>query len=252
MIHSCRRVAVLGEEYELLSQRRGRPRYLPGPVPRPPAPDAAGHSDRREDVAEQARELSPARVATLLPKTEHEGLQLCEGLYLRLQLRNRAGRGRSLQQARLGRLGLVLRRVVQPDRRPRPGSARRPTGPPRGRPAHPAVALRAPGAQFSKPLAPRAQRPVDRPGARTAAAAGQSSRQSRQCRYPYFGAGQRARSPARSARPVWTRPPRRSPVPLFHRPCGAALVATRSGAGRLGARSAVHERRCRRTCRQIL
>jgi len=112
-------------------------------------PGRRGDEPRRdhEHAAEQARELSPLRVAALLPDTEREGLQLREGLDFRLQLGNRPGGGRLVQKARLGCLDLV----------------------------------RAPGA--GSPTAPASGAATGRsPRATTPAAAAESSGRSRRCR----------------------------------------------------------------------
>ena len=158
------RVAVFGEKHELLARRRRRPRDLAGSVRRRPFPDAARQPGRREDLAEQARELPPLRVAALLPDTEREALQLREGLDLRLQLDNRAGGSRLVQKACLGGLDLVLRCVLEVVYLVGIQRGRRQDRRGVGRSA-PLEHLELP-APVLQSLPPPAQRPVDRLGRR--------------------------------------------------------------------------------------
>ena len=132
-----------------------------------------------EDLAEQARELAPLRIAAAAPHAERETLQPLQGVEFRLQLHDGAGRGRLIQEAPLGVFDLLFRRVVEirdvigVELRSRER---------KGRGVLVAALEHVELAQAAlQPLAPAAQRLVDRLGRRGRAAAGGSSARSRPC-----------------------------------------------------------------------
>ena len=109
LLQVAQRVPVLGEEHELLPRRRRRPSDL-----------AVSRGCRRlrpanrcEDLAEQARELAPLGVRAAAAHAEREAFERLQGLNLRLQLHDGAGRGRLVEDVRLGVFGLLFRRVVE-------------------------------------------------------------------------------------------------------------------------------------------
>ena len=155
----AQRVAVLGEDHELLPRRGAVARNRAGAVRRRRLADPAREARRREDVPEQTRQLAPLRVPAPAPHLRRQRFEPPQGLDLGLQLGARAGGGRLVENARLRLFGLRFRRVVElldvvvVELRRGERAGRRLPAAPRGLELAQAAL---------QPLAPPAQRPVDR------------------------------------------------------------------------------------------
>ena len=99
--------------HELLPRGCGRLRNLAGAVRHVRLRDARDEPAHGEDFAEQARELLPLGVGAAPPHLQCEGFELPERPDLRLQLGDGARRRRLIEHFLLGRLDLVLRRLVE-------------------------------------------------------------------------------------------------------------------------------------------
>ena len=104
---------MLGEDDQLLPRRRGRLRDLAGAVRHVRFRDARDESAHGEDLTEQAGKLAPLGVGAAAPHLQREGFERLERLDLGLQLGDGTGRRRLIEHLLLGRLDLVLGRLVQ-------------------------------------------------------------------------------------------------------------------------------------------
>ena len=104
---------MLREEHELLPRRGRRSPDLAVSRGGGRLPGPARLANRREDLAEQARELAPLGIRAAAAHAKREVLERLQGFDLRLQLHDGAGRGRLVENARLGIFRLLFRRVVE-------------------------------------------------------------------------------------------------------------------------------------------
>ena len=109
----AKRIAVLGEDHQLLPRGRGRLRNLAGAVRHIRLRNARDESAHGEDLPEQARKLAPFGVRAAPPHLQRKRFELPERLDLGLQLGDGAGRRRLIEHFLLGRLDFVLGRLVE-------------------------------------------------------------------------------------------------------------------------------------------
>ena len=107
------RVAMFGEEHELLSRRRCWPRNLTGAIGNGRFTDSARDGGAGEDLVEQTRELAPLGVRAAATNLERQRLQSLQRSDLGLQLGDRTRRGRLVEDFFLGRFDLVVRGILE-------------------------------------------------------------------------------------------------------------------------------------------
>ena len=111
LLQVAQRVAVLGEDHQLLMRRGRGPRDRAVTVANGRLPGPAVPSCSREDLAEQARELAPLGIRASTAYAEGEALERLQCVEFHLQLHDGPGGGRLVEDARLGVFHLLLRRV---------------------------------------------------------------------------------------------------------------------------------------------
>ena len=107
------RVAVLGEEDELLARRGNGLGDRAGAIGDGGLGDPAAEAYGREDLAEQVRELTPLGVLAAAPHFGGEGFETAEGGDLRFQFSNRCGRRGLVEDPFFSSLHLVLGRFFE-------------------------------------------------------------------------------------------------------------------------------------------
>ena len=107
------RVAVLGEDDELLVRRGHGRRDRAGAVGRSRFGHAVGDGGGGEDLAQQACQFAPLGVLAAAADAERERFQAFQRLDLSLQLGDGARRGGLIEDLLLGGLDLVVRRIFQ-------------------------------------------------------------------------------------------------------------------------------------------
>ena len=107
------RIAVLGEQHQLLVRRRRRRWNRPRPVRRPVLGEAIGNRRRGEDLAEQGGQFAPLRVGVAVANGQRLAFEAIQRLDLGPQLGDAPRRGGLVEDLLLRRRQLIVRRVLE-------------------------------------------------------------------------------------------------------------------------------------------